>query len=205
MYLQSLLRSLKLHVFSEIFTWRKPNEQRKVAIYQNRRAAAMFCLLHLPGLAGALSLLVLNFTRYYVGQFNGFTQLQLVSKLLELLMQASTTIILLHYIRYLACNYSVPFGALLIPTHVSHLSSLWSLELWSTLTSEKYPTRQKLIMRSILPATIIFGAFLGPSSAVAMIPRHVISPALDEVVIIADWRPNKLFSQSVYQPLNVPM
>jgi hypothetical protein len=201
---KSVLRSLKLQLLNQCFAWKKPYELRKVALYQDRRIATFFGLIHLPAFSGALTLIVLNFAHFYVGRtFRLTAQLQFVAKLHELLMQASIGTMVLHYVRSLACNSSVPFGALLAPIHTSNLSFLWSLELWSTFTSVTFPIRQKVIFAAVIPMAIILGAVVGPSNAVAMIPRPDTSHLLKEVVIRADRQLGELFPQVVDDSLPV--
>ena len=195
---KSVLRSLKLQLLNQCFAWKKRNELRKVAIYQDRGIAAFFCLVHLPAFAGALSLIMLNLAKFYIGRTCTFTTpLQFVAKLHELLMQASIGTMVLQYVRSLACNHSLPFGALLAPIHASNFSFLWSLELWSAFTAVTFPTRQKLVFATILPMAIILGTVVGPSSAIAMIPRLVTSPLLSEVVVRVDKTFEEIFPQVV--------
>ena len=120
-------------------------------------------------------------------------------------MQASIGVILLQYIRSLATNHSLPFGALLAPIQASNVSFLWSLELWSAFTSKAFPTRRKIIFILVLPLAIIFGAVVGPSSAVAMIPRRVTSPLMDEVIVRTEQPLSLLFPAAVTDNLTATM
>lgn len=65
-------------------------------MYHSRSIAAYHCLLHTIPLAGAITLLVLRWTQYWVGLNTlDATTLQLVAKLHELLLQVSIIEIIL--------------------------------------------------------------------------------------------------------------
>ena len=58
------------------------------------------CLIHVPPLAGCVTLLALTFTTIVVEQNSAFSILQFAAKLHEILMQASIAAILLSHVRY---------------------------------------------------------------------------------------------------------
>lgn len=67
-------------------------ERWKVAIYRNRRMAALHTFFHLIPLGGAIALLVLRWKQYWIGyEATDITRLQFVAKLHELLMQFCRT------------------------------------------------------------------------------------------------------------------
>lgn len=75
--------------------------------------AVLVSLLHLIPLAGAIALLVLHWTKFWVGgaSDNG-TTLQFILKAHELFMQTSLVDVLLYIIRSQALNGYLPLGAL---------------------------------------------------------------------------------------------
>jgi hypothetical protein len=143
-------------------------------MYSSRRLAAFHCLLHMIPLGGAMTLLVLRWTHYWVG-FNppDATTLQFVAKLHELLMQVSIVEIILCIVRSEATQGFVPLGALSGAVQATQLSYLWSLDFVSLFTSNAFRQRkwQKARMIVVLPALLISTALVGPSSAILMIPE----------------------------------
>jgi hypothetical protein len=134
--------------------------------------AALNSLLHFVPVSGALVLLVLFWTQYWVGgnSDNG-TSLQFVAKLHELLMQASLVDILLHVIRFQAISGYVPLGALSGAAKAPQLSYLWSLDFLSAILSPAFRARRKVAFILSTLGLLLMTAVVGPSSAVLMIPR----------------------------------
>ncbi|KAF2203112.1 hypothetical protein GQ43DRAFT_479331 [Delitschia confertaspora ATCC 74209] len=197
-HVTSFLSPLKPYLLGQTLPWTRSTEHRKVAVYRSRGMVAIHSLVHLPPIVGAITLVVLNLTKFYVGRsFNGNAQLQLVAKLHEVFMQASIMAIILHYVRSLVCHCGLPFGGLLAPMHVSNPSFLWSLELWSALTSPNILGLQRILFVIFIPSTVLLGAVVGPSSAVAMIPRPVTSPPIQEVLAEIKDDPNRFFPKFV--------
>jgi hypothetical protein len=134
--------------------------------------AALNSLLHFVPVSGALVLLVLFWTQYWVGgnSDNG-TSLQFAAKLHELLMQASLVDILLHVIRSQAISGYIPLGALSGATKAPQLSYLWSLDFASAISSPSFSTQRKVAFVLSTLGLLSMTAVVGPSSAVLMIPR----------------------------------
>ena len=104
-------------------------EQRKIAAYQSRRMAVLISLLHVIPLVGATILLMLYWTKHWIGREPSIlTALQFVAKLHEITMQASMVDILVYFIRSQALNGYIPLGALSGAAQASQLSYLWSLD-----------------------------------------------------------------------------
>jgi hypothetical protein len=161
-------------LFHKAFPWRKTTEQRKVAAYQNRYMAGLNSLLHVIPLAGAVTLLSLQWSNYWVGvEFNGATSLQFAAKLHELLMQASLVDALLYIIRSQALNGYLPLGALAGAAQAPQLSYLWSLDFVSVLVAPRkaFGAWHKLVFTISTSALLFMTSVVGPSSAVLMIPR----------------------------------
>jgi hypothetical protein len=146
-------------------------EQRKIAMYHNRRIAALHTLLHLIPLGGAMTLLIFQWTRFFTGTTPDPTILQFVAKFHELLMQVSIVETLLCIVRTEAVRGFVPFGALSGMTQATHLSYLWSFGFVSLFTSTALRGWRKLFLAVAIPLLLALTAVVGPSSAVLMIPR----------------------------------
>jgi hypothetical protein len=148
-------------------------------MYHSRRIAASHILLHLLPLAGAIILLVLQWTNYWIGtQTNISTFLQFVAKFHELILQASIVEFLLCVIRTELVNGYVPLGALSAATQPTQLSYLWSLDFVSIFTSPTIRGWRKAMVLLAIPFLLLLTSLVGPSSAILMIPRpetpHVV-------------------------------
>lgn len=141
-------------------------------MYHSRRIAASHILLHILPLSGAATLLTLQWTKYWIGpESNVSTLLQFAAKLHELIMQASIIEVLLCIVRTEAINGYIPFGALSGATQPMQLSYLWSLDFVSIFTSPALPTWRKAAFLFAIPSLVLLTSFVGPSSAILMIPR----------------------------------
>ncbi|KAF2692145.1 hypothetical protein K458DRAFT_381971 [Lentithecium fluviatile CBS 122367] len=133
--IRDFLRFFKLQVLA----WRAPSERRKIAMHHNRRIAAYHILLHIVPLGAAISLLCLNWSSFFVGtEFSNATALQFAAKLHELLMQTSIVEVVLAIIHTQMMTGFVPLGALSTSMRASQLSSIWSLDFMSAVTSQVF-------------------------------------------------------------------
>jgi hypothetical protein len=203
--LRDCLRNLRLQFLGEILSrlasrsWKAQTEHRKVAFYRGRRVAVLHSLLHLVPLGGAITLLALRWTRYYVSYTpTDSTMLQFVAKFHELLMQASIAEVMLCMIRTEAIHRFVPFGALSGAVQATHLSYLWSLDFLSVLTSPALHRWRKMIFVVAIPTLLVLTALVGPSSAVLMIPRPGSPNVLGKITRYA----NKSVQDLYPSPLN---
>jgi hypothetical protein len=93
-------------------------------------------------------------------------------------MQASLIEVLLCIVRTEAVNGYVPFGALSGATQPTQLSYLWSLDFASIFTTPVLRGWRKIAFLFTLPFLLLLTSFVGPSSAILMIPRpdtpHVV-------------------------------
>jgi hypothetical protein len=174
--IRDFLRHTRLQILGKVFgrfsNWRQ--EPRKVAIHCNRQVAAFHCLLHMIPLGGAITLLTLRWTHYWVGSNSpDATTLQFVAKFHELLMQVSIMEIMLYIVRSEATRGFVPLGVLSGALQPTQLSYLWSLDFLSMFTSDAFRGRgwHKAGIIIAIPALLISTALVGPSSAVLMIPE----------------------------------
>jgi hypothetical protein len=174
--LQDSLRPFRLQFISLIFgyltNWKCNTEYRKVAMYRSRRVAALHSLLHLIPLCGAITILTLQWSNYWVGtETNDATLLQFAAKFHELTMQASLVEALLSIIRAEAVNRYVPLGALSVVMQPAQLSYLWSLDFISVFRSSALPGWRRAALILTVPVIMILTSLVGPSSAILMIPR----------------------------------
>ncbi|KAF2856448.1 hypothetical protein T440DRAFT_512484 [Plenodomus tracheiphilus IPT5] len=147
-------------------------EHRKVAIYQDRALAAGHSLLHLIPLGGAVTLLVFQWTNYWVSFDNdNSTSLQFAAKLHELSMQASIVEVLLSVVRNRLIGDFVPLGALSAAIHATQVSYLWSLDFFSISKSQALSAWRRILFMMAIFALLGLTSLVGPSSAVLMIPR----------------------------------
>ena len=170
------LRQLRLQFlflrFDRAMVWKSQTESRKIAMYHSRNMSALHALLHLIPLGGAITLLVLNWTQYWVGwTFDLSTALQFVAKFHEILMQVSIVEIVLCIIRTQAVRGFVPLGALSGAVQATHISFLWSLDFLSIFTSSALQGWRKMFLCFAIPTLIVLTALIGPSSVILMIPR----------------------------------
>lgn len=182
-YLRDSLRPLRLQlinlVLDRFIGWKSDTEHRKVAMYCKRRVAASHVLLQLLPLGGAIALLILQWTNYWIGtQTNVSTFLQFAAKFHELTMQASLVEILLCVIRTEVVNGYIPLGALSSVTQATQLSYLWSLDFISTFKSPAHKGWRRIVFPLVILTVLPLTSLVGPSSAILMIPRpdtpHII-------------------------------
>ena len=168
----NLLRPLNLQIFAHLGKWRNPTELRKTCIHKSYPLAALRCLVHLVPLGGAVTLLVLNWTRYFVGPgFSATTALQFAAKFHELLMQASIVEVILCIIQNAVVDGYVPLGVLSASLQAYQISYLWSLDFVSAISSKLFYRWRKIGFVLMIPPLVVLTALVGPSSAVLMIPR----------------------------------
>jgi hypothetical protein len=208
---QDFLRHVRLLLpasfLSYTLPWKTKFEQRKVAVYQNRRMATLNSLLHVIPLAVAGILLALHWSRYWVGISDNATSLQFAAKVHELLMQASLVDILLYIIRNQALNGYLPSGALAGAAQAPQLSYLWSLDFWSALVAPKraFELRHKIIFILSTSALLFLTAVVGPSSAILMISQPGMTHVQNTTVHYLGVSEASLFPTQINEtkPLNV--
>lgn len=175
-FITILFRALGLQSFRSAFLHK--NEAPKIPLRKSRTAALLRGTVHLAPVLVTISVIVLNSAGYYVGgNASWLPSLQFLAKLQEILMQASIATVVFAYIRHELISHDMPFGALFSAVQVTTLSYLWSLELWGSLTSPHLRGRRKIVFLTFVPLSILLAACVGPSLAIALIPRHVDFPA----------------------------
>lgn len=152
--------------------WNAKTECRKVAIHQNRTVAATHILLHVAPLAGAITLLVFQWTNYWVSDKGDYSStLQFAAKVHELVMQPSIVEVLLSHVRTGLIDGLLPLGTLSAAIQPTQLSYLWSLNFLSIFRTHTIQKWQRVGFIIAVPVLFALTALVGPSSAVLTIPR----------------------------------
>jgi hypothetical protein len=173
-------------------------EQRKVAAYQSRRMAILNSLLHLIPFVGATALLVLFWTKHWVGgTSDNATTFQFVAKFHDLLMQASLVNVLLYIIRAQAFEGCIPFGVLSGAAQAPQISYLCSLDFVSALKSPDSPCCRKTFFAISAIALLFMASVIGPSSAVLMIPRPDMTYVHSEITLRENLSEDHLFPTEI--------
>jgi hypothetical protein len=134
--------------------------------------ATLISLLYMIPLGGAMTLLALYWTKYWVGREPGvLTALQFLAKLHEILMQASLVDILVYFVRSQALEGYIPLGALSGAAQASQLSYLWSLDFVSAVGSPAFKVWRRVIFGLAVSTLLSIIMTVGPSAAILMIPR----------------------------------
>jgi hypothetical protein len=160
------LQLLPSTLLNHVLLWRSRIEQRKVAVYKSRRMAVLNSLLHIIPLAGAIILLALHWSKYWVGETSDdATTLQFVAKFHELVMQASLVDVLLYIIRARALDGYLLLGALAGAARAPQLSYLWSLDFIAALgaPNKDFSPWRKLIFALLTSVLLFLTAVVGPS------------------------------------------
>lgn len=143
---------------------------------------------------------------HFVGyHFRQGPALQFAAKLHEIFMQASIAEIILTYIRVQAWKGFIPLGSIMAAYQTSQLSYLWSWEIWAALSSPAMTKRGKVLFMALVPTMILLAGVVGPSTAVAMLPRQMISKPIDSVPFIIKKSPTALFLNRFDFPANKTM
>ncbi|KAF2835399.1 hypothetical protein M501DRAFT_999153 [Patellaria atrata CBS 101060] len=170
-----LLKTLNLYILKVIvqpFCARQ--EKPKIAFRHDRLVSLIRSSVHLAPIAGCAIIFSLNASPQFIGSdFLWISSLQYVATAHGLLMQASIAAVVLEYVRHeITFNENMPFGALFSALQVSHISYLWSLEFWASISASCLQGHRRILFASLVFFSLILAAVVGPSSAVAMIPRQ---------------------------------
>lgn len=177
-----LLRALGLGIANYILSLighKKFEEPPKIALRRSRKTALARNIIHLVPIIGAVTVISLNCAGFYVGaSLENINALQFAAKLHEMTMVASLAQILVSTIRdELLCEQGLPWGALFSGLQISQLSYLWSMEFWGSVTTPSLPLWKKCRLLGTIIICVLLAATVGPSSAIAMIPRVGYWPA----------------------------
>ena len=155
-------------------------EPRAAAAHRERWLNVLYCLLHMVPLAATLTILVLNARGVYwqdLGRPNQNTILQFLqyaAKAHELTMTASLTAIVVHQIHYdLSSPKGVSLGFLTAGFRLSNPAFVCTKEFFGGAMARVHAKGMSRF--SALTYVLVLGVALtlvvGPSSAIAMIPR----------------------------------
>ncbi|KAK6499604.1 hypothetical protein TWF481_009969 [Arthrobotrys musiformis] len=176
-------------------------ERPKVAIDGRKWVSLSRCVgIHILPVLATITIFWLNGVNYYIGgnlaaSSNEETDkaylniLQVAAKAQELLVLGSLATMVADYVRYHACvGDGVPFAALTASFTFTSLGYIYSPEYWSVLLeipsgTAKAITR-KLLFAIFLLAVTVAGAFIGPATAITIIPAIDWFPAGSPIVNI---------------------
>ncbi|MCJ1416346.1 hypothetical protein MMC32_002681 [Xylographa parallela] len=161
---------------------RAPSEKPKpVAVYSRARAITV-CLIHVVPVLASSVLAALNLKGAYIGaQLIGSPSpsyqalyrlcLQVTAKLLELMAVASLGVIVLDVVRYLLFfdHDGLPLGLAGTKTRFNDALLLASPTFWTGIRGLK-SWRKRIFMTSLIVTCFFLATFLGPSSALLLIP-----------------------------------
>ncbi|KAL4731919.1 hypothetical protein ACLX1H_000915 [Fusarium chlamydosporum] len=177
--LKTILKKWRMQILDA--SVRKKNN-RQVPIVKDRLTAILAALVHLPAIAGIITLSFYIFKNYYIGkELEGKPDydvekklgIQLAAKLMEMFIVLSLNAIVFSIIRHeFTIGQSVPYGALVAGQQISEISFLWSQEFISILRGKFSQTWKKIgFIITVFVCTIMA---LGASSlsAVAMMPQE---------------------------------
>ena len=108
--------------------------------------------------------------------------MQFLAKLHEILIVISLSDIILHRLQYeMIQRQGIPFGLLASGYQVSSMMYLWGSEFWSAVFNQELRRRYKRTpaLVSVILLSMLVAFTVGPSSAIAMIPRatwHQFTP-----------------------------
>ena len=184
---------------------REKEEPAKVALSSSWGIALLRAMIHVVPVGASITLIVLNTRGLYAGKQESWNSiLQFVAKALEMCMQASIAAVVFTYVRYeFAINGGMPFGALFAGLQVMQLSYLWSLEYWGTFSAACLSKRRRALFAIFLALSVLLAAVVGPSAAIALIPRPITVNAGDSVLYLyntsaEDLYPTTLTTDNLY-------
>ncbi|SCO76163.1 uncharacterized protein FRV6_00375 [Fusarium oxysporum] len=177
--LKTILKKWRMQAL-EVSIRKKKN--RQVPIVKDRFTAILAALVHLPAIAGIITLSFYIFKNYYIGkELEGKPDydvekklgIQFAAKLMEMFIVLSLNAIVFSMIRHeFTIGQSVPYGALVAGQQISEISFLWSEEFLSIVKGKFSQTWKKIgFIITVFVCTIMA---LGASSlsAVAMMPQE---------------------------------
>ncbi|KAJ5161366.1 hypothetical protein N7492_006758 [Penicillium capsulatum] len=154
-------------------------EYPKVAMWRSRSVALSKLLIHVIPFSAVLFLVGINIYGYWLGTevpgIQGYNTaklgaLQFATKLHEITMLASLSIIIFTFVQRRIVAQQIAFGAMFAGLQYSNVSYLWSKELWGMIGSEWRRPYGKTFILVLLLATWL-APIVGPSSGVLMVPK----------------------------------
>jgi hypothetical protein len=184
----NVLRILHLHPVAQVLRrFRRNRESPKVALYHDRRIAFLSIFLHIVPLTSVIILMILNLKTTNFGNVSTSitTALQFLAKWLEVLTQSSLAAMLLDTVRRQVLGPSaIPFGAFLAPYRLTDISYLCSLEYWGLVRTLRLSKLYRMFLCVGLTLAVLLASVIGPSIAVAIVPRNLELSIWKEVVLL---------------------
>ena len=88
-------------------------------------------------------------------------------------MQVSIVTVALGYFQHLITQASpVPFGSIFFPYQITQMNYMCSQEFLAMLTSSNFAGLRKVAFVLFVPSSILLATGVGPSSAIALLPRQ---------------------------------
>ena len=193
-----------LNLFSNSAEVKKPIANHSLSIALQR------CFIHLIPSVVSITIITINFKGYFIGaELSGLQNtthlslavLQIIAKIQELLIVASTANIIYHQIRHdLTSQRGIPFGLISSGISFTQLSYYWSPAYLAAVTRKSHWRLHCLLVVSGLLA-----ATAGPATAVLLLPR-LITYSVGETTFFINGSTNMLWPQHVqldhYNPKN---
>ncbi|KAF4982277.1 hypothetical protein FZEAL_2063 [Fusarium zealandicum] len=177
--LKTLLKKWKLQILSSPLL---KESEGQVPIVKDRLTATLTAMIHLPAIAGIITLSFYIFKNYYIGkELEGkpdydsekMLGIQLAAKLMEMFIVLSLNAIVFAMIRHeFTLGQSVPYGALVAGQQISDISFLWSDEFFSIIKGKFSQTWKKLAFIFTILVFAIMALGASSLSAVAMMPQE---------------------------------
>lgn len=144
----------------------------KIAFSRRRSVAIVRSSVHVVPLLSAVLLISVNLATWYPRKAPSMPALQFTAKAIELFTQASIAHLVLFHIRHQALGQkAIPFGALFAGLQTTSISYLWSLEFIGTLSANWCSRCRRCKFALFIGLNVILAASVGPSIAIALIPR----------------------------------
>ncbi|KAH6898016.1 hypothetical protein B0T10DRAFT_543067 [Thelonectria olida] len=155
---------------------------QETPIVKDRLAATLTAMIHLPAVAGVITLSFYIWKNYYIGkELQGAPNhdiekklgIQFAAKLMELFITLSLSSILFAMVRHeFTIGEGVPYGALVAGQQITEISFLWSTEFFTIVTGKFSRIWKKLafITVAFLFTILAFGA--SSLSATVMMPQE---------------------------------
>ncbi|KAF7546527.1 hypothetical protein G7Z17_g8366 [Cylindrodendrum hubeiense] len=185
--------------FRSTRAWMQRNEE--VPIVKDRIAALLTTLIHIPAIAGVITLSFYIFKNYYIGKelqgppnydIEKKLGIQFAAKLMELFIVLSLSSILFAMIRHeFIIGEGVPYGALVAGQQITDISFLWSKEFLTVLTGKFSRFWKKLAFIVTIFIFTILALGASSLSATVMMPQE------------GDWRAggSLIWSNSTYDEI----
>ncbi|KAJ5279744.1 hypothetical protein N7478_005116 [Penicillium angulare] len=175
---EAVLRAFGLGIIYTTIKGQK-EEYPKVAVWRSRSVALSKLFIHFIPFSAVIFLVWINIYGYWLGSevpgIEGYNSaklgaLQFATKLHEITMLASLSLIIFTFVQRRIVAEQIAFGAIFAGLQFSNVNYLWSKELWGMIGSEWRRPHGKLFILVLILATWL-APIVGPSSGVLMVPK----------------------------------